>query len=114
MVFRVRTVPDPVAKVAGKIGGRIDKATLVAQMAVVADLENFDFDLRFEVVSFTVAATVGQFTREIPTTGARISDQQKQLLNGLARGANVYFQDIKARGQDGRIRDLPTVALKID
>ena len=114
MVFRVKQVPDPVAKVAGKIGGRVDKATLVAQMAVVAELEGFDFDMRFEVTSFSVAAQRGQFIQEIPATGARITDQQKQLLNSLARGANVYFQDIKARGPDGRTRDLPTIAIKVD
>ena len=113
-VFRVKSVPDPVAKVANKIGGKIDKATLVAQVAVLAALDNFEFDMRFEVTSFTVSAQIGQFTREQPATGARITDQQKQILNSLNKGGRVYFQDIKARGPDGRTRDLPTIALQIE
>ena len=113
-VFRVKAVPDPVAKVGGKIGGKIDKPTLLAQVAVLASLDNFEFDMRFEVTSFTVSAQIGSFTREQPATGARITDQQKAILNSLARGGRVYFQDIKARGPDGRTRDLPTVALQIE
>jgi gliding motility-associated protein GldM len=114
MLFRVKTVPDPVGKVAGKIGGKIDKATLVAQVAVLAALDNFEFDLRFEVTSFTVSAVIGQFTQTQAATGARITDAQKQILNRLNRGGKVYFEDIKARGPDGRTRDLPTISFTIE
>ena len=114
MPFRVKTVPDPVGKVAGKIGGKIDKPTLVAQVAVLATLDQFEFDMRFEVTSFTVSATIGQFTQTYPATGARITDQQKQLLNRLTKGGKVYFEDIKARGPDGRTRDLPTISFTIE
>ena len=114
MLFRVKTVPDPQAKVAGKIGGKIDKATLVAQVAVLAALDNFEFDMKFDVTSFTVSATIGQFTQTFPATGARISDQQKQLLNRLVKGGKVYFEDIKARGPDGKTRELPAIAFTIE
>ena len=113
-VFRVKQVPDPVAKVANRTGGRIDKATLVAQVAVLAALDNFDFDMRFEVTSFTVSALVGQFAQNATATGARITDQQRQILNRLNRGNKVYFEDIKARGPDGSTRDLPAISLTID
>ena len=114
MLFRVKTVPDPVGKVAGKTGGKIDKATLVAQVAVLAALDNFEFDLRFEVTSFSVSAIVGQFTRTQAATGARITDAQKQILNSLQRGGKVFFDEIKARGPDGRIRELPAISFTIE
>ncbi|MDR1172025.1 MAG: gliding motility protein GldM [Bacteroidales bacterium] len=114
MEFRVKTVPSPVAKVAGKIGGRIDKATLVAQIAVLADLENFEFDMKFTITEFTVTATKGQFVQNRATRGARISEEQKTLLNGLTKGSKVYFEDIKTQGPDGKIRELPSISFTID
>ena len=114
MLFRVKVVPDPQAKIAGKIGGKIDKATLVAQVAVVATLDGFEFDMRFDVVSFKVSTVINGFNREQVATGARITDAQKQLLNSVNKGGKVYFEDIKARGPDGRTRDLPGIILTID
>ncbi len=114
MDFRVKTIPDPVAKVAGKIGGRIDKATLSAQMAVIAAMENFDFDLKFNVTEFTVSAVVKGFAQTKSTKGARISDEQKALLNSLTKGSKVYFEDIKVVGPDKKERELPIIGFTID
>ncbi|MDR0713807.1 MAG: hypothetical protein LBF89_06075 [Bacteroidales bacterium] len=112
--YRVKTVPNPVAKVAGKIGGRIDKATLAAQMVVQAEMENFDFDLKFRVTEFSVSAVVKGFTQTKPTKGTNISADQKALINGLSKGSKVYFEDIKVVGPDGSTRELPAVAFTIN
>ena len=112
--FRVKTVPSPVAKVAGKIGGKIDKATLGAQLAVVAEMEGFDFDLKFTVTEFVVTAVVKGFAQNKPAKGARITADQKTLINGLAKGSKVYFEDIKVQGPDGKVRELSTVGFTID
>ena len=114
MDFRVKTVPDPVAKVAGKTGGKIDKGTLTAQMAVLAILDNFEFDMKFSVTEFNVSAQIGQFTQNKPTKGARITDEQKAILNRLTKGQKVYFDEIKAQGPDGKIRELPAVSFSIE
>jgi hypothetical protein len=45
--FRVRSVPDPVATVAGLEGGNIGRNALLAQTGVLAEMKNFDFDLTF-------------------------------------------------------------------
>jgi hypothetical protein len=56
MEFRVKNIPDPIGKVAGKKGGYIDKNLLLAQMVVNADLENFEFDAKFTVTEFVLSA----------------------------------------------------------
>ena len=114
MNFRVKSVPNPVAKVAGKIGGRIDRETLASQMIVQAEMENFDFDLKFTVTEFTVSANVKGFTQNKPVKGARIADDQKALIRSLTKGTKVYFDDIKAVGPDGKPRELSTVGFTID
>jgi gliding motility-associated protein GldM len=113
MKFRVKNIPDPIGKVAGRKGGYIDKQTLGAQMLVVADLENFDFDAKFTVTEFVVSATIRSFVQEEPSKSNRITDRQREIIRNLNRGDKVYFDNIKAVGPDGKQRELPTISFKI-
>lgn len=113
MEFRVKPIPDPVPKVAGRKGGSVDRNTLLAQMVVLADLENFDFDARFVVTGFTVAANVRGFNQESATTSNKITEAQKNIIRNMNKGDKVYFQDIKAVGPDGKTRELSTLYFKI-
>lgn len=111
--FRVKRVPDPVAKVAGKREGTVTKAELAAQAGVKADLENFDFDMKFNVVSFKVSATIKGFSQDATANSAAFTAQQKQIISQVPSGGKVYIEDIKAKGPDGSIRSLGTIAFKI-
>jgi gliding motility-associated protein GldM len=113
MEFRVKNIPDPVAKVANKKSGSIDRNTLLAQTIVLADLENFDFDARFTVTEFTVSANVRGFSQDISTKSNKITEAQKNIIRSMNRGDKVYFNDIKAVGPDGKQRELSTVYFKI-
>jgi len=111
--FRVKKVPDPVAKVAGKRGGNIRIAELKAQRRVVAAMENFDFDLKFNITGFVISTkTRDGYIIDKRSDSEKITSEQKQLLSGLSRGQKVYFEDIKAKGPDGTIRELGTIAFK--
>jgi gliding motility-associated protein GldM len=112
--FRVKTVPDPVAKVNGQKGGAISQSVLVAQIGVVAEMENFDFDLKFTVTEFTVSAVVQGFVREYTARSNRFTTEQKSLLRGLNKGQSVYIQDIKAVGPDGSTRPLSTINFRLN
>jgi hypothetical protein len=57
--YRLRRVPDPVAKVGGKSGGRISKNELAIQTGVIAELEDFLFDMKFNVRGFKVTIISG-------------------------------------------------------
>lgn len=112
--FRVKTVPSPVAKVAGKTSGAIQKNVLMAQIGVVAEMENFDFDLTFTITEFTVSATVKGFTKDATSKSYRFTQEQKNIINSLSRGNRVYIQDIKAIGPDGSTRKLSTLNFVIN
>ncbi len=113
MQFRCKVVPDPKPRVGNLKPGPVAKALLLAQNFVKAELENFEFDLKFPVVGFTVSATIGSFTEEHKARGARITQQQKNLIRQLKPGQKVYFESIKAKAPDGSIRDLGTISFKI-
>ena len=52
--FRIKRIPDPVLKVGPNAGGRVQSVVFKNQQFCRADLENFDFDARFNVLSATV------------------------------------------------------------
>ncbi len=112
--FRVRALPDPVATVAGREGGNIDKNILLAQAVVLAELKNFDFDARFNVTSFTLSTTERGFVRDAPGNGMRITDEQKVIIQNAGRNQRVYFEDITAVGPDGSTRRLPAISFRIN
>lgn len=114
MVFRVKEVPDPVAKIGDKKGGSIDKATLAAQIALQAELEYFDFDMKFTIVEFKVSGLVDGFLQEKASSSARLTDEQKALINRLGKNSKVYFEDIKAQAPDGSIRELAPMQFRIN
>jgi gliding motility-associated protein GldM len=112
--FRVRIVPDPVAKVYGiKGGGGIDRNVLLAQTGVVAEMENFEFDLAFRVTEFTVSTVVGGFTTDKSTKSNRFSQEQYNLIKQTSKGQKVYIEGIRAIGPDGTTRQLGSIALTI-
>ena len=113
MTFRVKYVPDPVAYVGGVKGGPIPKGTLVASGGIIPKMENFDFELYFQITSFTLTMNkAGDLVSE-STNGSRYSPKMISMLNSVSRGQKLYFEDIKAKGPDGRTRNLGTISLKI-
>jgi len=111
--FRVKKVPDPIAKVGGKKRGTVSKNWLAAQSGVKADLENFDFALRYNVVGFTVSATIRGYEEEARSNGARFTAQQKQLIKKVPSKRKIYIEDIRAKGPDGTTRNLGALSFKL-
>ncbi len=112
--FRIKVVPDPVAKVAGKIGGEITRGELQAQSIVSAELPDFLFDLKFDVVKFNVYTTDrAGFVQEASSNNNRITKEQKDIIRGLKRNQKVYFEEIKVKKPGGIVVDVPSINLKI-
>lgn len=114
MKFRVKRVPDPVAKIGGSRGGMMGKNLLAAQSGVVADLENFDFDLKFVVKSFSVSALIKGFEQTKYSTSNILTQDQKQIIQNADKGQKITFDEIKAVGPDGTVRNLSPVIIKLN
>lgn len=114
-VFRVKDVPDPVAKVNGLRGGKIRKNMLVAAGEVEVEMENFDFDLKFTVENFTVFTIDDGFVKEeTDSKKARFGDAQLRLINKLKRNQALVIDNIIVKGPDGSTRKLPSISFRID
>jgi len=112
--FRVKSVPDPVAEFAGKRGTDvIQQAALKGSSAVMAKLDNFEFDLKFPVMSFSVSMNVNGQEIEEATNGSALSDKQKSMLAKAKKGNKVYIENVKVKKPDGSVKTIGSVNLKI-
>lgn len=113
MEFRVKKIPDPIGKIGGKTGGVIRKAQLMASATVRAELENFDFDVKADVVGYSYSYVSKGLLVTENIKGGRLSDRVKNAIKGLRAGDKIYFDDIKAKLPDGTTRTLPTVSFRL-
>lgn len=112
--FRVKKIPDPVAKVGGKTGNVDVKKVELSQIAGVgAELAGFDFDAKFIVVSFELSAVVKGALKSVACSGNNLNSEAKTILNSAGVGSKIFFENVKAKGPDGSIRNIPGVTLKV-
>ena len=99
--FRVKRIPDPVFKVGD---GKPRMATVVFknQSFCRADLENFDFDLRYSVVGATVYFYGAGFTgvQQSTISGGDLGPI-KALMAKCQPGSSVSFDNVRVSGPDG-------------
>lgn len=112
--FRIKRIPDPVPTVGGKLrGGPTAAGQLKVQSGLVALLENFDFEARFNVVSYTMGYQKGPDYFEEKVSGPLFNSKIQGILQGLKPKQIVIFDDIKVVGPDGAQRKIPQLAFKI-
>lgn len=85
----------------------MQKNALIAQSAVIAELENFDFEIYYKVTRFKMSLyPKGKDPVEIDSNSNLITAQMKSALSKARAGDKVYFEYIKAVGPDGGTRSI--------
>lgn len=96
--FRVKRIPDPVAKLGNKEDGSMGNGEFKAQQGLIAWLENFDFDAKCNIQGFTLVRVP---KREDPVDsenqGPRFNSKSQRLVSAAKPGDTFYFQNVKAR-----------------
>ena len=115
--YRVKRVPDPIAKAAGQKGGPINK-NLLAAANIIPELENFDFDLFFKTTGFTMSI-FGRGRDPIldkESNSSQLTQEMRDLLQKARPGDKVFFERIRAQmasGTDKSTRQLPPLSFTI-
>ncbi len=111
--FRVKRVPDPQATVAGRSSGLIAKSALTAAGGIIPKMpDDFEFELYFEIVSFSFVTVKSGDIFERTGRGNRFSPEMQSLIDGSQRGTKIWIENIVAKGPDGN-RQLGTISLQI-
>ncbi len=96
--FRVKRIPDPVAKIAGTTSGTMGNGEFKAQGGVIAELENFDFDARCDIAGFElIYAAPRQDPVPVTNPGPRFNSQARNLINQAKPGDVYYFNNVRAK-----------------
>lgn len=99
--FRVKRIPDPVFKV-GPGGTRMPTVTFKNQQFCRAELENFDFDVKYNVVSATVYFSGAGFPNVVSASlNSNNLSSLSQYMSRCAPGTSVTFDNVKVSGPDG-------------
>jgi len=106
--FRVKRIPDPIVKVGPSSGGRIQSVIFKNQNFARADLEGFDFDAHFNIVSATMYFSGANFSnvQSAEIHGGSL-EGVKSLLQKSIPGTSVTFDNVKVQGPDGIVRSIP-------
>ena len=118
MSVRVLRIPDPVAKLGGKVGGAMPASSFRVQIAPAAVLENFIFDAKYTITHFSVSALPKGKDIQGPfevtnQAGCRLTDNAniKKLMEMSRPGDRIFIDEIKAIGPDKLPRSLPGISL---
>jgi gliding motility-associated protein GldM len=108
-IFRVKKLPAPTAFLAGINNGVISKDKILDVEALEVKLEDFVWNINYEIKSFNLLISEEGSDTELSSKGNALTKEMKSLIISLKRGQNFYIKDIKATGPDGRLRDLSPV-----
>ncbi len=113
--FRVKKLPDPVALIANKNEGPINRNILVAAGAIIPKMpEDFEFDLNYRIISFTMTLQRGLEVWSDKSNNNRLTEDMIKQIKSANRGQKVWFEKIVARGPDNIDRPLSPIILTIN
>jgi len=107
--MRLKYLPNPTGFVGSKKGGSISSAEFKAIGAVIAKLEESDFEAPYKVISYRLGAVGGpiQLYREAVNEGNRWTGQAASLVTSAGPGTRIFIDAINVIGPDGRKREIP-------
>jgi len=113
-VFRVKSIPSPLAVFAGKYEGSISKETAINTGSIEAVLIDFLWDLKFTIDGFVFATSKDGMDYEIKSEkGNKLTDEMKSMIASTPEGKYIVFKNITAINPDGRRREMNDIVLQI-
>lgn len=100
--FRVKRIPDPIFKV-GPGGTRMPSVTFKNQQFCRAELENFDFDVQYKVISAKVYFSGAGFPSvAMSELNSNNLSTLKQFMDRCSPGSSITFDNVRVQGPDGQ------------
>jgi gliding motility-associated protein GldM len=112
--FRLKRVPDPIARIGGKSEGVISKSILLASPFLVPEMPvGFDFDLKYVVTSYNFVTDITGDISEAKVAGNRLTPEIVRMITNARKNKRVWFENITVKGPDGD-RTISSINLKIN
>lgn len=96
--YRVKRIPDPVAKLNGKLSGSMSPAEFKLYKKIHPHLDGFDFDAKCEIISFDMVRVAKNGDGFISkNSGNAYNTKSLRFASNAERGDKYYFENIKAK-----------------
>jgi hypothetical protein len=113
--FRVKKLPDPIATIANKNSGVINREIMIAAGTLSPKMPaDFEFDHSFVISSFTMTIQRGFKVYHFNSNNSYLTDEMIEQIKRTNRGQNIVFENIVARDPDGIDRSLSPIVLTIN
>src|SRR5690606_10671985 len=114
--FRVKRIPPPQARVAGRSGGTVAAAQIRGQNRIFAGLDDFEFDAKFTISRFSMLVQKPRVDPMGPYQGTNgtFSAAMQNALGTVTPGSFVFFYNIIAVGPDGVQQELDPISFRVD
>ncbi len=117
-IFRVKALPSPPLKVAGKVTTglmEMDRASCAMIGSIGVDNAGFDFAATFKIKDFTMFtynAPAG-ISQDYKCTGGVLSQEAQAAIRKVKKGSKVYFENIKVIAPGGEERPFPIIKITV-
>ncbi|UTW64452.1 hypothetical protein KFE98_10030 [bacterium SCSIO 12741] len=96
--YRLKTVPKPVPRFRGKTGYvKMSPAELRTGRGIAAKLDNFVFNLHYDVVSYKVMIRNGDRSITYNVTGGQFPQEVKRAIQTMRKGHVLSIYDVVAK-----------------
>jgi gliding motility-associated protein GldM len=113
--IRVKNLPLPAGFIGSKKGGSISAAEFKAIGGLIARLEDSDFEAPFKVVSYKIGAIGGSISgySQADNNGNRWSGNAANLVQRASPGTQIFFDEIRVVGPDGKQREITPMVFSL-
>ena len=113
--IRVKNLPLPAGFIGSKKGGSISAAEFKAIGGLIARLEDSDFEAPFKVVSYKIGAIGGSISgySQADNNGNRWSGNAQTLVQRASPGTQIFFDEIRVVGPDGKQREITPMVFSL-
>lgn len=96
--YRIKRIPDPVVKLGKYQNATLPANSFKAQLGLIPDLGQFDFDAKCKIMEYEVARVPkGDDVRAAMNSGATLNGNAKAIMNQATTGDTYYFDKIAVR-----------------
>lgn len=113
--IRVKLIPNPQATIMGKSSGLFPTAQFKVQRGILANVDGFDFETKFQVTKFrfTWVPKIGD-PKELEVKGPLFTNDVANVMQRIRPGDRVIMENIKAVGPDGRERSINSITFNLN
>jgi hypothetical protein len=108
--FLVKRIPSPYAKIGNNKGGVVPVNKFKEQKGMILVLEDFDFEVKFNNLGYEMiyVSKTGK-SKTLISKGPAFTKEMKDVISAASAGDIFSFINIKAKGPDEKVRDIPAI-----